>query len=152
MDEYKKCGRCNEVKTIQEFGIVSTKCSHRLRSYCKRCGSDYAKESRARRLEKDPQLQIREHLKYRYGITLEEKLNLMLSGCQICSLILSQFNMHVDHCHQSKKIRGILCNNCNRGLGFCKDQQSILVGCISYIIKTSDPNFDLLKTLNDESS
>ena len=40
----------------------------------------------------------------------------------------------LDHCHDSKKIRGILCGHCNTGLGAFKDDISRLNAAIEYLI------------------
>jgi len=52
--------------------------------------------------------------------------------CAICCVAPAT---HVDHCHETKKIRGVLCNNCNVGLGFFKDNVSSLQNAIKYLAK-----------------
>jgi DNA-directed RNA polymerase subunit RPC12/RpoP len=39
----------------------------------------------------------------------------------------------VDHCHKTGKLRGILCENCNRGIGMFKDNQELLEQAIRYL-------------------
>lgn len=55
-----------------------------------------------------------------YGISKEET-NLLLQQqnnlCLICSADISNY-FHVDHCHTTNKIRGLLCRRCNTGLGY----------------------------------
>lgn len=46
--------------------------------------------------------------------------------------------LSVDHCHSSNKVRGLLCNNCNQGLGKFKDNISKLQLAIDYL-KKNDP-------------
>ena len=53
----------------------------------------------------------------RYKLTVEEFKNLG-SVCRICGEINK---LHIDHDHITNKVRGILCSNCNGGLGFFKD-------------------------------
>jgi len=43
----------------------------------------------------------------------------------------------VDHCHSSGKIRGILCNECNRGLGYFRDNSLALAKASKYIEENS---------------
>ena len=40
---------------------------------------------------------------------------------------------HVDHNHTTKKVRGLLCNNCNAALGFAKENVATLELLIKYI-------------------
>jgi hypothetical protein len=48
----------------------------------------------------------------------------------------------VDHCHVTGKIRGILCYNCNMGLGYFKEDIEIMKLALEYLIQHKlDPNF-----------
>ena len=53
--------------------------------------------------------------------------------CAICKELLA--NPHKDHCHSTLKFRGILCQNCNLGLGNFKDNQQYLYSAIEYLEK-----------------
>jgi len=72
-----------------------------------------------------------------FGITLEE-YNVMLKSqenvCKICGNT-EPYNssLAVDHCHSTGKVRGLLCSNCNRGLGFMQDSKVLLANAISYL-------------------
>jgi hypothetical protein len=46
-----------------------------------------------------------------------------------------KIKLAVDHCHKTGKIRGLLCGNCNRGLGIFKDSREILQSAIIYLQK-----------------
>lgn len=59
-------------------------------------------------------------LKYNYGITLQEYNDLLQSQdgkCGICSKFPSNKRLAVDHNHITGEVRGLLCDNCNRGIG-----------------------------------
>ena len=43
--------------------------------------------------------------------------------------------MHVDHCHKTDKIRGILCNKCNRGIGYLQDDPILTNRATEYLNK-----------------
>lgn len=78
----------------------------------------------------------------KYGITLNqfEKLKLKQNGkCAICETELNHaLKTHVDHCHKTNVVRGILCNLCNPGLGMFKDSTEILKCAILYLDKHSN--------------
>lgn len=84
--------------------------------------------------------QVREvKLKTRYGIT-KDQYNLILVGqdfkCAICGKEY-QWNkkLDIDHNHNTGEIRGLLCGNCNRGLGLFKDNVKNLKKAINYLNK-----------------
>ena len=51
--------------------------------------------------------------------------------CGICSKAMSR--PVLDHCHQTMVVRGLLCSNCNVGLGQFKDNTEILASAMRYI-------------------
>lgn len=76
----------------------------------------------------------RHHLKERYGITSEQYQDMAKDGCQICGCFgNSKKRLHVDHCHSTGKVRGVLCDPCNRGLGCFRDDISKIEKAISYL-------------------
>lgn len=60
-------------------------------------------------------------IKKEYGLSKEEYLDLVKiqhSSCKICGKYeLNHFKLHVDHCHDTKKVRGLLCGTCNQSIG-----------------------------------
>ena len=73
-----------------------------------------------------------------YGVTLEELEK--VKNCEICGVKLIRKGMAgdavcVDHDHKTGKTRGILCNNCNRGLGMFKDSAELIRKAIDYLKK-----------------
>ena len=58
--------------------------------------------------------------------------------CAICGRSNSNKNkgmLHVDHCHKTGKIRGLLCHNCNVSIGLLADDPAIFRRAIKYIMK-----------------
>lgn len=55
--------------------------------------------------------------------------------CAICEKLLSSNtkHIHVDHCHKTNITRGLLCANCNKGIGFFKDSIKNLQRAINYL-------------------
>ena len=72
-------------------------------------------------------------LKHRYGINSNDKLELLSiynNECYICS---SSEDLCIDHCHDSNRIRGILCRKCNAGIAMLKHAPELLVKAIKYL-------------------
>jgi hypothetical protein len=76
-------------------------------------------------------------LKTLYGITLEERDALFAaqgSVCAICQTDTAPKNgWHTDHCHETEKVRGILCLHCNAMLGMARDNTTTLARAITYL-------------------
>ena len=82
------------------------------------------------------------NLKHRYGIT-EEQYDQMLvqqkHSCKICGHKPDKCQtqpdkpLYVDHCHQTKIIRGLLCHKCNVALGHMNDDPEQLERAASYL-------------------
>lgn len=74
-----------------------------------------------------------------YGITIDdyEKMRAEQNGrCAICGTFdPGGEHFHVDHDHETGKIRGLLCNNCNPGLGWFKDNIDTLLSAAQYLRK-----------------
>jgi hypothetical protein len=77
------------------------------------------------------------NLKKIYGITLDQFNDLFLSQgskCAICKGDASNGkNWHVDHCHQTGRIRGILCHPCNLMIGHAGDDVERLLLSVEYL-------------------
>lgn len=78
----------------------------------------------------------------RYGIS-EEVYSILLekqnNACAICSLTFKNIGryIHIDHCHSTGKVRGILCHHCNILLGNAKDSVKTLSKAINYLKENS---------------
>ena len=75
-----------------------------------------------------------------YGITEEQYfflLEIQNHSCAICKKPHNEMvrEIHIDHCHNSGKIRGLLCNDCNNGLGKLKDSVNLINKAIHYLEK-----------------
>lgn len=76
----------------------------------------------------------------RFGITIEEyraKLEEQEYRCKICNIHQSEIGENkrlvIDHCHETNKIRGLLCPTCNLGLGHFRDSIDTLQSAINYL-------------------
>ena len=73
-----------------------------------------------------------EQMRWRFKISDEFYEELMSNdNCQICGCTITK--KCIDHDHKTKKIRGVLCNNCNTALGLFKDNQKVMKDAIQYL-------------------
>lgn len=77
--------------------------------------------------------------KYHYGLSSEEFTEILTAQdgkCAICGTTdwPGRHNKpHVDHCHETGLVRGVLCTNCNSGLGQFRDRTDLLEAAIAYL-------------------
>jgi hypothetical protein len=79
-------------------------------------------------------------IRRQYGITLaqyEQMLRDQDYKCAICGNEdeVEGRRLAIDHCHETSKIRGLLCGKCNRGIGLFYDNKELLSNAISYLDK-----------------
>lgn len=76
-------------------------------------------------------------LKRYYGLTIEEVENIFLSQNGCCAICKNEFQdrktMHIDHNHQTGKVRGLLCNGCNHGIGHFQENPDNLLNAFQYL-------------------
>lgn len=75
-------------------------------------------------------------LQRRYGITQQEYQTMLEQqkySCAICKRTEFTYHLHVDHCHMTGKIRGLLCSPCNVYLGYSKDNMEVYKSAIQYL-------------------
>ncbi len=76
-------------------------------------------------------------IKKEYKISKDEYIELVKShdsSCAICNTKYDDsFQLHIDHCHSSSIVRGLLCQKCNQGLGLFGDNVEILMKAIEYL-------------------
>lgn len=149
MTELKTCTKCRKRKLLSAY-YTNCHAKDGLQAWCKLC----IKERNRQKYLKSPmyfrslerkwrttnpegfrQYKQRQKAK-KYGITfealeaLEKKAN---KRCQICAC---ETKLHVDHCHTTKKVRGLLCSPCNKGLGMFYDSIDSLKKAIHYLKRT----------------
>jgi len=159
----KKCYECKVTKSIKDFAKNSSK-KDGYQGNCKQCfnkyHSKYIKTEHGKKLNR---LKNKKHyynnlskskfkrLKYKFwpNLTWEETkkeydklLNLQENECAICkkkeTAKHSNGNIKmlaVDHCHITNKIRGLLCDSCNVGLGKFRDDPELLNRAKRYLLK-----------------
>lgn len=126
----KKCTKCGEVKDVAEFK------KGKYPSWCMECDNDNAKKWRSNHTEQIKTARRIAWLKHKYSVTpgFYDKLYIEQGGfCAICGGDNKGKTMHIDHDHITGKIRGLLCNRCNMGLGNFGDNIKSLTGAIEYL-------------------
>jgi hypothetical protein len=90
-----------------------------------------------RRKNRDPFVQRRSELKRLYGITLEEYVEMFDNQNGVCAICKKECktknSLSVDHDHTTGKVRGLLCNACNRAIGMLGDNADILRKAAEYL-------------------
>lgn len=94
---------------------------------------------------KDPHYHRNQKLKKRYGLSPDEYNNILenqLYECAICGVNQHELKVrfHVDHCHDTGYIRGLLCNNCNQGIGKFKDSLDVIKKAYEYVMRNDYGN------------
>lgn len=115
---HKVCTSCGKIKPLKDYhkmqsGLLGRKAS------CKICVRHKAQQSR-------------------YGITEQQYNELLKSQNNSCALCSTQEPggkgcFHIDHDHQTGEVRGLLCHQCNTGLGLFKDNPDTLQKAIHYL-------------------
>lgn len=142
----KFCKHCNKPEGEVVF---HTRLNNRGKRYwnlqCSTCKSRVNNAAKKRRLakmrieepEKYYRLRRHEQLRSIYRIGLEDYESLLKKqggGCAICGTKDSgKYTFAVDHCHETKKVRGILCHWCNKGLGQFYDNPENLRKAADYL-------------------
>ncbi len=138
----KVCCVCNIRQPFSSFFNYMNKSDGK--SYrCKNCDT----EARQKWADQNPERSYNSargrQLKHKYGISLleyEQMLAEQGGKCYLCGATENStggerkdWNFAVDHNHTTGKVRGLLCNNCNRGLGLFRDNPELLRKAAEYV-------------------
>jgi hypothetical protein len=131
-DGSKWCPDCHEVKPLAEFARTRARASG-YHSYCLPCHAARGAETVSRLHGSTREY----HLRRRYGIGQAEFDFMLLMQEGVCAICGAADPEHVDHDHRTGAVRGILCFNCNGGLGRFRDSPEFLAGAITYLKGTT---------------
>lgn len=115
-----RCLKCDNYKDLDDF-FKDTHRADGRKAQCKMCHTEAGRNG---------------HLKKLYGITIAEYDALWKSqgeGCAICGRSQQTRRFPVDHDHETGAVRGILCDQCNLGLGHANDSISTLEAMVAYL-------------------
>jgi hypothetical protein len=133
-DTHKECSSCNQLLSRDNFYTDNSR-KDGITSYCKPCKLNINNRWRENNPDAMKKSQRNTRRKLSYGITAEEYENLLISQNYMCAICLIKIGHEaaVDHCHETLKVRGLLCRTCNAGLGMFKDNQVFLNNAIVYL-------------------
>ncbi len=126
----KRCCVCEQEKPVEDFSKSKQAApSNGRRSNCKECCDAaardyYRREGRLKKLAK------------KYGIEPQDYGEMYVKQDGRCAICFKEFDvLFVDHCHDTDKIRGLLCSNCNSALGLLGDSLKNLESASKYLGK-----------------
>ncbi|MGP3988931.1 endonuclease VII domain-containing protein [Streptomyces sp. 3N207] len=114
---HKFCRICEKAKHHAEWHKNAT-ASDDLSTRCKECK---AAQGRAG------------HLKRQYGMTVGQRKALLDEQFGICPICLKPGPEHVDHDHETGRVRGVLCFSCNAALGQFRDRPDVMRRAAAYV-------------------
>ena len=137
----KVCTRCSRKRLLSSFHKDKRR-PDGLGSQCKDCRARVAKKrySRAAVRRNEIERATRRNLRVKYGLTAEDYNKMSADQhnvCAICQLPDERRRLAVDHCHQTGQVRGLLCDRCNRGIGYLRDSAEIALAAARYLARTS---------------
>ncbi len=132
----RECKKCKQLKSLDNFEFTYYKSNkEQRRNICKICRNEARNLLDCRSPEKTRQKRLK-----KYGLTIRRYENLLKkqnNRCRICNEINTygpwRDKLVVDHCHKTGKVRGLLCDKCNKGLGQFNDNIELLQNAIKYL-------------------
>ncbi|MFD8633071.1 MULTISPECIES: endonuclease VII domain-containing protein [unclassified Streptomyces] len=114
---HKLCRQCGVIKPHSEWHKNSS-ASDGLSTRCKACRVVQGRAG---------------HLKRSYGMTEAQRDEMIAAQGGVCLICLKAPAVHVDHCHTTGKVRGVLCFNCNTAIGKLGDDPDAARRVVSYL-------------------
>lgn len=163
-DGIKQCRKCGETKSLLSF-YAHRGTKDRKANYCKECQKATSRAWRAGNVDKvkannaaalakpgAAARRARENKRWwlkLYGLTPDQYEAMLAEQggvCAICSRAERYIDartgeprkLAVDHCHDTGRVRGLLCGTCNRGLGQFEDDRSRLERAAEYLKRCAE--------------
>lgn len=128
----KTCSTCGIEKSVEDF-YKSSQAKDGLQYSCKTCTTARDTGPRA---EQKRNYAWKRKLASDFGMTPEdywEMFDRQNGRCAICRALPGWKRLAVDHDHETSDVRGLLCSQCNTGLGFFKDDPELVAEALSYL-------------------
>lgn len=135
-----------QIDGTKPFGPNNFRWQEHLKKKQGENNKDWWARKRAARIAANPAMESQRNIKRQYGLTPEEhaeKLKNSNHVCDICEKPETSVDgrtgslriLSVDHCHNSKKLRGMLCTRCNTTIGRVEENTELLEKMINYLNK-----------------
>jgi hypothetical protein len=126
-----KCSACNEIKDFEEFSRNKSR-RYGRNCVCKKCINENEsykeKKSKYNKSAKGQTSYFKSHLKKKFQMTIEQKLQMFNNQNGLCEMCDRPFkdlkSACVDHNHETGQKRGLLCKPCNTFLGIIKEDST----------------------------
>lgn len=150
-EDPKTCRKCGVTKTFADFSLSrqATETQNSVyRSDCKECCSARALQWFHNNKERHRETKHRWVMEKTYGISAEKYAEMLVQQNGVCAICGedeakahgrtgTKFRLCVDHCHITGRVRGLLCQTCNRVIGLFKDDVERHLHAIDYLRKNS---------------
>ncbi|MFE7744402.1 endonuclease VII domain-containing protein [Nocardia sp. NPDC057455] len=134
--DQKYCTLCDSVKPRTEFRPEPRR-RDGYYPHCRPCASKASKAIRQNNIERYRERERLTYLSKKFNITHDEVRAIFRNSNGLCEICGGPPNgrggLHVDHCHTTGKIRGLLCNSCNVSIGHFRDDPAILRRAADYL-------------------
>lgn len=144
----KTCTNCGDEKPLDDFYPLKSGVGRRATAgtfgECKQCNRERAKEWQRARRAADPEYSRRVAMRTLYGIGPEDYERLLAAqsgGCAICGTQRPGGRgqrFHVDHHHDTGKVRGLLCHGCNTAVGALGEDVDRLMAAAAYLLASKN--------------
>lgn len=140
MEESYSCTTCKELLAASSFGRRTPNGNGKrpVQYNCKSCQNvvmaRWRKENPEKHAVQADKNKLRTKLK-KYGLTQPELDAMMEAQQGLCAICKVAAAAVIDHCHNSGKVRALLCNNCNVMIGMSGDDPEKLRRAIEYLAK-----------------
>lgn len=142
----KRCPDCGQYKLLDEFPRNKNAKDGR-HTYCKPCHNAGGKQTYERLYGGTRH----HHLRRRHGIGADEFDELVRVQGGVCAICGRADPEHVDHSHETGAVRGILCFNCNGGLGQFRDSVDALLAAATYLAAHDPDTVELEDLAHDRA-
>lgn len=118
----KYCRRCGERKPLEKFHVRRDAKGASHKGWCKQCQGAYQREWR---------------FQAKYGMTVADYDRMWMGQLGLCAICGCEPDrpLVVDHNHKTGRVRQLLCDTCNRGLGYFREKPEWIIRAAAYLIE-----------------